>query len=74
MMELFPKIVNGVKPLTISGKSFIIDVWLGPQYAAVVCPPNFFDLDLLLFERFPPVTHKYLNFQNSDSPLQHKKT
>ena len=33
-MELLAKIVNGWKLLTISAKSFILDVWLGIEYAS----------------------------------------
>ena len=34
-MELFAKIVNGFKSLTILAKSFILDIRLGPEYASV---------------------------------------
>ena len=34
-MELFAKIVNGQKPLTISAESSIIDVRLGSKYVSV---------------------------------------
>ena len=32
-MELFLKIINGRKPLTIFAKSSILDVWLGSERA-----------------------------------------
>ena len=35
-MELFPKIVNSLRPWTILAKSSIFDVWLGFEYASVV--------------------------------------
>ena len=34
-MELFAEIVNGLKALTISAKSSILDVGLGSEYASV---------------------------------------
>ena len=37
-MELFAKIVNGSKPLTISVKSSILDVWQGSAYASEISP------------------------------------
>ena len=33
-MEYFAKVVNGWKPLTISLKSSILDVWQGAKYAS----------------------------------------
>ena len=33
-MELFAEIVDGCQALTISLKSFIIDVWQGSSYAS----------------------------------------
>ena len=33
-MDLLAKIVNGWKPLTIFAKPFILDVWLGSEYAS----------------------------------------
>ena len=35
-MELFGKIVNGFSPLTIFAKSYVLDVWLGSEYASAV--------------------------------------
>ena len=35
-MELFFKIVNGFQPLAIFAKSFVLDVWLGSEYASEV--------------------------------------
>ena len=35
-MKLFPKIVNGFKPLIIFGKNSILDVWQGSKYASVL--------------------------------------
>ena len=32
-MELFTKIVNGLKPLTNFAKNSILDVWQGSEYA-----------------------------------------
>ena len=34
-MELFAKIVNAFQLLTIFAKSFILDIWLGFEYASV---------------------------------------
>ena len=34
-MELFVKIVNGIKSLTIFTKGFILDVWMGFKYTSV---------------------------------------
>ena len=36
-MNLFPKIVNGLQPLTVSAKSPILDVWDGSQYLSIFC-------------------------------------
>ena len=33
-MELLLNIVNGWKPLTILEKNFILDIWLGSEYAS----------------------------------------
>ena len=33
-MELFTKVVNDLKPLSIFAKSVILDVWLGYEYAS----------------------------------------
>ena len=33
-MELFAVIVHGFQPLTIFARSFILDVWLGSEYAS----------------------------------------
>ena len=35
-MELFAKIANGWKPLTIFTESFFLDVWLGSELALVI--------------------------------------
>ena len=34
-MELFMKIVNSIKPLTIFTKGFILDVWLGSKHTSL---------------------------------------
>ena len=34
-MELFVKIVNGIKSLTIFTKAFILDIWMGFKYISV---------------------------------------
>ena len=34
-MELFAKIFNGWELITIFPKNFILDVWLGPEYACL---------------------------------------
>ena len=34
-MELFVKIVNAIKSLTIFTKGFILDVWMGFKYTSV---------------------------------------
>ena len=39
-MELIAKIVNGWKPLTVFAKRFILDVWLGSEYASEVNHPS----------------------------------
>ena len=33
-IELFVKLVNGWKPLIIFAKRFILDIWLGSEYAS----------------------------------------
>ena len=33
-MEIFEKIVNGFKPVTIFAKRSILDYWLGSEYAS----------------------------------------
>ena len=33
-MELFAKMVNGWKLLTVFSKNYFLDVWLGSEYAA----------------------------------------
>ena len=33
-MEYFAKKINGFQPLSFSAKSFISDVWQGPEYAS----------------------------------------
>ena len=35
-MELFAEIVNGWNVLTIFAKNFILDVWMGSEYAFVL--------------------------------------
>ena len=35
-MELFGKIVTGWKPLTISAKRSILDIWQGSEYASAI--------------------------------------
>ena len=37
-MELFPKIANAWKLLTIFAKDSILDVWLGSESASVISP------------------------------------
>ena len=34
-MELFVKIVNGLKPLTVFKKSSILDAWQGSEYVSL---------------------------------------
>ena len=45
-MELFAKIVNGQKPLTISAESSIIDIRLGSKYVSASVFP--ITIDILL--------------------------
>ena len=33
-MERFTKIVNGLNPLTVFAKSFVLDVWQGSEFAS----------------------------------------
>ena len=37
-MELFVIIVNGLQPLTIFEKSFMLDVWMGSEYVSEDIP------------------------------------
>ena len=39
-MEIFAITVNHFKPLTIFGKSSILDVWLGSEYASAIKKPS----------------------------------
>ena len=42
-MELSAKVINTWKPLTISVKNSIFDVWMGPEYAADIPITLLFD-------------------------------
>ena len=54
-MELFAKIVNGFYPLTIFGKSFILDIWLGSVCAPRIYVNKYTDIILwkLSYDFFP---------------------
>ena len=54
-MERFAKIVNGWIPLTVFTKSFILDVWLGPEH---VCNyPGSFSIIATWNYHFDPFKH-----------------